>query len=118
MLMPGEVFGEGLDLAPVVVMPGASIGDVPWVNGEDAQGCPDYVPTRHELEVLARHWLQAELDVIRWFEETGCSGSTEWRTRVYANQRLARLEQVLGHETLDRIVDEVGEAWERQTARN
>jgi hypothetical protein len=34
------------------------IGWVPEVNGEGAVEAKEFVPTRHELSIIARHWLR------------------------------------------------------------
>lgn len=114
MLMPNELLDTDKSVAAVQVG-NALIGYDPAITGPGAVPCPGFVPTRHELEVLARHWLEIDLGLKADFETTGQSGSTEWRRQVYANQRLALLEQTLGSEELDRIIDEVGEVSRRRT---
>jgi hypothetical protein len=84
-----------------------AIGVVDEVNGKGALEENGFVPTRHELSILARYWLEKVLtmqfDCFLYAE----SGSTESRVLPYANRRLRRIEQILGAdaiETLDREV--------------
>ena len=91
-----------------VIMAGnCRVGCVPEVNGEGALEENGFVPTRHELPILASYWLEKVLTLnFDWFYYRQ-TGSSEIRVKPYAYRRLARIEQILGAdaiETLDREV--------------
>jgi len=55
-----------------------TIGNVPRINGEDAEEIPGYVCSRHELIQLVEHWW-AEVLWIGWMSraERNCTGRAE-----------------------------------------
>jgi len=90
------------------------IGSVDEVNGPGAQEIPDFIPTRHELIQLAKHWAR-EVVGIRWFEfVTGSTGSTEIRLRPYARRRIARIACLLGEDQIEAAVDEVYDQFRKE----
>jgi len=48
-------------------------------NGPGTVECSDYHPTRHELTILARYWLDQRFDVATWCWFCACVGSSEMR---------------------------------------
>jgi hypothetical protein len=83
------------------------VGHVPEINGSEACEVPEFVPTRHELIEVAKYWLHRLLDNRLWFFETGQSGSSEWRTNVYANRRINRIAEILPEQELNQAIEEV-----------
>jgi hypothetical protein len=82
-----------------------AIGVVDEVNGKGALEENGFVPTRHELSILARYWLEKVLTMKFNCFLYAESGSTEIRVLPYAYRRLARIGRILGAdaiETLDR----------------
>jgi hypothetical protein len=75
---------------------GGLIGGVYEVNGEGALEAPEFVPTCHELEVIARHWLRRAIDIEFFFYCTEQNGSTDDRVKSFARRRLGRIRQILG----------------------
>ncbi len=96
---------EGLGF---VTFPGRGvIGFVGHVNGDGAQACPDYTPTRYELTELAKHWLRQVIEIdFLWFNYQS-TGSSEWRVTKYSNRRLDRLEACLGNDVVAKAEREV-----------
>ena len=77
------------------------IGYVEKVNGSGAEEIPDFVPTRHELLVLAKYWTQERLEQEFWCFCTQSSGSTEWRLSIYAGRRIDRIADLIAEEEVD-----------------
>ena len=69
------------------------IGYVDEVNGWGSRECPGYVPTRHELLVLAEYWAKEGIESSRRLQMQ--PGSTDLRLHPFANQRLGRIEEIL-----------------------
>jgi hypothetical protein len=83
------------------------IGIVPEVNGEGALEATEFVPTRHELSIIARYWLKERVNVrFNWFC-FGDSGSREIRIDPFAYRRLGRIKQILGEDAIQKLHDEV-----------
>ena len=93
---------------------GFVIGYVDKVNGPGSAEHPDFVCTCHELRQLVKYWTREILD-IRWFYFLyGQTGSTEIRVGPYANSRIARIEEELGEEQVDRAVEEAREEFRKE----
>ena len=61
---------------------GIVIGLVDPVNGPGSAECSDYHPTRHELAVLARYWMDQQLDSVTSVWLLRCIGSTDQHPAV------------------------------------
>ena len=86
---------------------GLVIGHVDEVNGKGAKEMSGFVPTRHELLELARHWLEKVLKIsYSWFI-TAQTGSREIRLEPYAMGRVSRIAALVGQEAVREIEDEV-----------
>ena len=83
------------------------IGLVDHVNGLQAKACPEYTPTRHELQQLAKYWIERILDLDFYWYHTQCTGSSEWREREFAERRLNRLSRVLGRDVVQELEADV-----------
>lgn len=93
------------------------IGHVDEVNGHGAELVPAYVPTRHELRQMVREWYKTALDIRLSRFLYDISGSVEIRLEPYANKRLNQLEEVLGRNEVERIVESVNADAERRTGK-
>ena len=82
------------------------IGYVEKINGSGAEEIPDFVPTRHELLVLAKYWTQERLDQEFWCFCTQSSGSTEWRLWKYARLRIDRIADLIAEEEVDCAIND------------
>ena len=83
------------------------VGAVDEVNGEGALEVNEFVPTRHELSILARYWLEKVLTInFDWFYYRQ-TGSSEMRVKPYAYRRLARIERILGADAIESLDREV-----------
>jgi hypothetical protein len=107
--MPPDSDGLG-----AIVGDNFAIGAVPEVNGEGAVEERGYVPTRHELMIIARYWLK-EVRTIEfdWFF-CGCFGSTDMRVRPYGYRRLRRIEQILGADAIEILDREINSEFEAE----
>jgi hypothetical protein len=83
------------------------IGHVPEVNGSEACEVPQFVPTKHELIQIAKYWFQRRLDNDFYLFVFGQTGSSEWRTNVYANRRINRIADILPEQELNQSIEEV-----------
>ena len=74
----------------------------------------DFRVTRHELEVLARHYLgDVRVEEYRWAAyETTCS--TGQRERAFGLRRLGTIERILGEDVLDKVLEPVEEYWNKE----
>lgn len=90
------------------------IGYVPEIHGEDAAGCPGYVPTRHELRQLARYWAGVGLDfrLDCCFLQMVCG--TGSRRAAYAGTRLSRMAEVIGEDAVRQEEDAAAEEVRRR----
>ena len=85
----------------------ACVGYIESVNGPGAEACWESQATRHELQVLAKHWYRELTDIdLFWFLHQ-TTGSTEWRTAIYATRRLQRIRRTIGDELIDEAIAEV-----------
>jgi hypothetical protein len=64
-----------------------AIGLVDMIVGEGGLEVPGLVPTKYESLLLMRAWAGEILDLDFGFFLYGSVGSSEWRTREYANRR-------------------------------
>lgn len=88
---------------------GSTMGFVDEVNGPRAEECQEYNPSRFELQLLARHWAEVILNYeIDWFLHA-TSGSTSIRRKPYAQRRLARIEEIIGADAINKIVEQLEE---------
>jgi hypothetical protein len=100
--LPSDSDGLG-----AIVVGNAVIGDVPEVNGEGALEENKFVPTRHELSILARYWLKEVLTIRFDCFVYAYSGSREIRVPPYAYRRLGRIERILGADAIETLGREV-----------
>jgi hypothetical protein len=79
------------------------IGWVPEVNGEGALEVNEFVPTRHEVSIIARNWLREVRDIRFDFFCYRQSGSRETRVLSFACRRLDSIERILGEVALQQL---------------
>ena len=73
----------------------------------------DFVPTRRDLEVLARNYLDDVRDCEYCSMAHAMTGSDWSRDSAFANRRLDSIERILGKDVLDRVLAPVEEKWRR-----
>jgi hypothetical protein len=95
---------EGLDYTKG---DGFTTGYAPLVHGPESVECEEYRPTRHELAVLARYWLDEYYDIDLFHWESMCVGTASLKTMTYASRRLERIAMVLGDGAFKKLVEEV-----------
>ncbi len=66
------------------------------IHGELGAPCSDYVPTKHELDLLARHWAGVKVEIEDFWQIHEQVGSSDMRQNAYANLRLNRIAKHLG----------------------
>jgi len=84
-----------------------TVGYVSEVNGVEACEIPEFIPTRHELIQIAKYWYLRQLDNDFFFFAFGQTGSSEWRTNVYASLRIDRIAGILPEQELNQAIEEV-----------
>jgi len=73
----------------------------------DNEECPGYPLTREELRVLARYWsIDSENNALSCYHERCVDSSDYWR-RMFAEDRLALMQDILGKEVVDAVFAEV-----------
>lgn len=84
------------------------------IHGAGGTAVAVYEPTKHELSIVARHWIRELLEIdIFWFLYS-TTGSWEVRTRSYSIRRLERIADVIGEDALNEIVRQEGEIARRR----
>ena len=59
-----------------------------------------YLPTQHELTVLAGHWAKQVLDIEERWHTSGTLGSAENHWHGYALDRLGQIAELVGEEVV------------------
>lgn len=80
------------------------------IHGEQGAPCPDYVPTKHELDLLARHWAGVKVEIEDFWQIHEQVGSSDMRQNAYANLRLRRIAKHLGDARIHELIEE---AWKK-----
>lgn len=106
---PRDPHGLGRDVPPVTILLGGfvTVGHVERIHGEGGRPCPEYIPTRHELSLLARHWLREWIGFQIDWALAGQVGSAEVRIEAYAYDRLTAIANLIGHDVVRSIRDDV-----------
>jgi len=91
---------------------GGVVGFVEEVNGAGAEECREFVPTKHELSVLAKYWIKESLDADFFFFDRKHSSSRLSRISTFAHCRLCRIERILGSETFKAADTEVKDCFD------
>jgi hypothetical protein len=81
-----------------------TVGFVDMIVGKGGLEVPEFVATKHEIIQLVRYWATEIIDLDFEFFLYGCTGSSEWRTHVFANRRLTTISKVLGEEEVTKAV--------------
>src|SRR5439155_295478 len=74
------------------------IGMVDMIVGENGVEVPAFVATKNEILQLVRYWAMEIIDLDFTFFLYCCTGSSEWRTREFANRRLNTISKLIGEE--------------------
>jgi hypothetical protein len=109
-LTPNIVNADNAWLDPIV----GCIGHVSEVNGAEAEEVLGFVPTRHELSVLVKHWMTEVIDYeFEWFrwQQTSSSGS---RRAAFGSRRISRIAAFIGDDAVQRAVDEAYDQFGRK----
>lgn len=85
---------------------GMTIGHVDVIVGGDGLEVPGFVATKHEIKQIVRHWATEIIDLDFEFFLYACTGSSEWRTRAFANRRLHKIASFIGEDEVRRIFGE------------
>jgi hypothetical protein len=89
--------------------PGLAIPDE--VGGAGAEEMP-LMPTRYELLVLVKHWVEIawDYDFGEWFlyQQTGSFGR---RQAAFAERRISRIAELLGDDAVNAAIDEAAESY-------
>jgi hypothetical protein len=96
------------------------IGVVDMIVGDGGVEVPSFLATKNEILQLVRYWAKEIIDSDFVFFLYGATGSSEWRTREFANRPLNTISKLIGEEEVTKafrqteqaIAKEVGpEAW-------
>ncbi len=107
---------ESEGLGPMVFADGSAIGIVEGVNDSSAELVEGFRPTRYELKVLARDYVERVGELEYQFEETDQSGSTQIRFPNFASARLNTIRKALGDQEFEGAIRSVKEHWEAELA--
>ncbi len=66
------------------------------IVGEGGVEVPGCVVTKYELIQIVKHWAAEIVDQDFSYFLDGCTGSSEWRIREYANRRLNTIAKSIG----------------------
>lgn len=105
---PTDPHGCGQNVPPVTICAnGMRIGFVEEIHGEQGRPMPEYIPTRHELLVLAKYWLRTVIDIKWRWQNYGCVGSSELRQVWYGDDRVNSISDIIGDEQVRAVYDEL-----------
>jgi hypothetical protein len=97
-----------------------AIDHVEEIHGSGSRPCEEYRPTVHEVDRLARSWVE-EVVALEWAGHF-CVGSCDRRLRIYAYRRLDHIAGIIGVDRVEGMFKEekekFSEDWnpvERQT---
>ena len=90
------------------------IGYVDVVNGNGAEEIADFVPTRHELLLLVKHWYGLLLDNHWFWFVYQSTGSTEIRENSFAENRIHRIAELLGDDAVNATIADVKTEFSKQ----
>jgi hypothetical protein len=88
-----------------------AIGVVDVIVGEGGLEVPGFVATKSEILELVRYWATEIIDLDFTFFLYGCTGSSEWRTREFANRRLNTISKLIGEEEVTQAFREAEQAF-------
>jgi len=77
----------------------------------------EFVATRYELEVLAKHYFNEQQEIHFDWEAYQQVGGSECRFDAFAGRRLAEIEKLLGSEALDAVVAKDFAKWKKKFRR-
>jgi hypothetical protein len=79
------------------------------VEGSEYEECPAYPATQSELKIVARHWMKESISEQSWGWYYDTYDYSAFRRAYYADQRLNRLEAILGEDEMAKVGKEVEE---------
>jgi hypothetical protein len=88
-----------------------AIGRVDMIVGEGGVQVPGFVATKDEILQLVRYWATEIIDLDYVYFLYGCTGSSEWRTRQFANRRLNTISNFIGNEEVTKAFRDAEEAF-------
>jgi len=77
-----------------------AFGVVDMIVGEGGTEVPGFVATKNEILQLVRYWATEIVHLDFSFFVLGYTGSSEWRTREFANRRLDTIGKFIRKEEL------------------
>ena len=87
------------------------MGHVDQIVGEGGMEVPGFAPAKNERLHLVRYWATEIIDLDFTFFLYGCTGSSDWRTREFANRRLNAISRVIGEEGVAKEFREAEQAF-------
>ena len=85
--------------------------DTPATTDESSRMVHGFVPTRYELAVLARHYLEEVYHYDYLWEVGGQTSSTGQRFEPFAWERIATIKGFIGEEELRKAIVPIEERW-------
>jgi len=83
----------------------------------ESEGVDDFKPTRDELEVLARHYVNIVREIeLCWMVYQYTGSYSRWR-EFLVRGRLRTIEDALGKERFQEAVASIYERWDREIAK-
>jgi hypothetical protein len=72
------------------------IGHVDEIVGQSGVAVPGFVATKFEVLQIAKYWATEIVDLDFDYFLYGCTGSSEWRRREFADRRLNTISKFIG----------------------
>jgi hypothetical protein len=91
-----------------------AFGVVNMIVGEGGVEVPGFVPTKNEILQLVRYWATEIIGLDFSFFLYGATGSSEWRTREFANRRLNTISKLIGQQEVTTAVEQARETFAKR----
>lgn len=107
---------DSAGLGPLCVSP-FTVGLVDIIAGKGGVEVAGFVATKDELLQLARYWATEILNLDFTYFLYQCTGSSEWRTSLFARRRLDRIADLIGTQEVSNAFNEAEQAFARTVER-
>jgi hypothetical protein len=84
------------------------------VDEPESVECPDFHPSRHELEVLAKYWRDSQLRELTFCWLWDVYGYSYFCVAANAGSRICRIAEILGEDRVHELAREVEQEYRKK----